>query len=122
MLYPHREAELQGYLRIVSNVFQAAPRDPHAAINFDTEVWKHYEQSPYRLDDWNQVQLPLLTQMFQAGAWASIGKHSLGSLPPSSSPSKRSVTICQNWNIGFCDDLCSNWCKHGSCSECGGQH
>lgn len=64
LLYPHQEAELQGYLKIVSDVFWAAPQDPQAAINFDAEVQKCYKQSPYQLNDCNQVQLPLLTQMF----------------------------------------------------------
>ena len=122
LLYPHRESELCGYLRIVNDVFRAAPRDPHAAINFDTEVHKRYEQSPYRLDDCNQVQLPLLTQMFQAGARAGVGKRSSGPPSTSSTPTKRSATICQNWNVGFCDDPCPNRRKHGTCSECGGQH
>jgi len=122
LLYPHRESELQGYLRIVSDVFRAAPRDPHAAINFDAEVRKRYEQSPYRLDNRNQTQLPLLTQMFQAGARASSSKRSSGPASTSSGPSKRSATVCQNWNIGFCDDPCVNRRKHGTCSECGGQH
>jgi len=47
LLYPHQELELCGYLKIVTDVFRAAPRDPHAAINFDAEVHKRYEQSPY---------------------------------------------------------------------------
>jgi len=122
LLYPHRETELRGYLKIVGDVFRAAPRDPHAAINFDAEVRKRYEQSPYRLDDRNQVQLPLLTQMFQAGARASAGKRGSGPPSTSSTPSKRSATVCYNWNLGFCEDPCPNRRKHGACSECGGQH
>jgi len=122
LLYPHRDSELQGYLRIVSDVFRAAPWDPHAAINFDAEVRKCYEQSPYRLDNRNQVQLPLLTQMFQAGAHASTSKRGSGPPSTSSAPTKRSATICNNWNLGFCEDPCSNRRKHGTCSECGGQH
>jgi hypothetical protein len=27
-----------------------------------------------------------------------------------------------NWNLGICDNPCDYGCKHGSCSECGGQH
>jgi len=122
ILYPHRGSELCGYLRIVSDVFRAAPRDPLAAIGFDAEVRKRYEHSPYRLDDRNQVQLPLLTQMFHAGARSGVGKRSAGSLSTPSNPSKRSTIICHNWNFGFCEDPCSNRRRHGTCSECGGAH
>ena len=119
---PHHEFELCGYLKIINDVFHAAPCDPLAAINFNAEVQKRYEHSPYRLDDHNQIQLPLLTQMFHAGVRSGTGKRSSGPLSMLSNPSKRSVTICLNWNFGFCEDPCSNCHKHGACSECGGSH
>lgn len=122
ILYPHRESELRGYLKIVNDVFRAAPRDPFAAINFDAEVRKRYENSPYRLDDRNQVQLPLLTQMFNAGARSGSGKRNFVPSSSTGNPAKRSAVICLNWNFGTCEDPCNNRRKHGSCSECGGQH
>ena len=122
ILFPHRKPELHGYLKIVNDVFRAAPRDPLAAINFDAEVRKRYEHSPYRLDDQNQVQLPLLTQMFHAGARSGTGKQNSVPLTMSSNPQKRSATVCYNWNFGFCEDPCPNRRKHGTCSECAGQH
>jgi len=122
ILYPHRGSELQGYLKIVNDVFRAAPRDPLAAINFDAEVRKRYENSPYRLDDRNQVQLPLLSQMFHAGARSRIEKRSSGAVPLSGNSPKRNAIPCHNWNFGTCEDPCANRRKHGSCSECGGPH
>jgi hypothetical protein len=66
--------------------------------------------------------LPLLTQMFHAGARSGTGKRNSAPLTTSSNPQKRSATVCYNWNFGFCEDPCPNRRKHGTCSECAGQH
>ncbi|KIL54302.1 hypothetical protein M378DRAFT_92832, partial [Amanita muscaria Koide BX008] len=65
-LYPHRVQELEKYLEIVTDVFRAAPGEPHRAIQFDLEARDRYSKRPFRMDDRSQLNLPLLAQLFQA--------------------------------------------------------
>ena len=119
LLYPHRVYELQKYRRTIIDLFRATPFKPTIAIYFDIEVRDRYARSPFRLDDRDQLQVPLLAQLFRGSA--SYNKRDLDSDPTSASQ-KRATVPCQNWNLGFCDDPCPNHRKHGFCCECGGQH
>ncbi|RDB19251.1 hypothetical protein Hypma_013709 [Hypsizygus marmoreus] len=106
--------------------FRAVPGDPSAAIRFDLEARDRYAKSPFRMDDHNLLQLPLLAQMFRASFGAasppssSHGMHNLHA--PNSSPTKRGSTPCRSWNYDSCEDPCENHQKHGSGSECGAKH
>lgn len=120
-LFPHRKSELMEYRRHVDNVFRAAPQDPTAAIDFDVEARHHYEKNPFRMDDINKLQAPLLAQMFR-GRSGGLKRGHDGQTGPSSPSSKRASVICHNWNFGSCADPCVNRRKHGTCSECGEQH
>jgi hypothetical protein len=39
LLYPHRKTELESYMGIIEELFQAAPRSPSVAILVDAEAW-----------------------------------------------------------------------------------
>jgi len=111
ILYPHRLNELNTYQDMVVELFRAVPYDPFVAINVDAEARDRYARSPYRMDDRNRFQLPLLSQMLRKReAVDTMG------------PSKRATIPCQNWSLGICSDPCTFRCKHGICSECGGKH
>jgi hypothetical protein len=119
-LYEHRKTELQGYRRIVNEVFRATPHDPLIAIRFDAEVRDRYSRAPFRLDDRLYTNAPLLTEMFKASSRV-LGKRTSTSTAVASQ-SKRSTVVCINWNLGRCADPCANRRKHGSCSECAADH
>jgi hypothetical protein len=122
-LYPHRVAELAGYLKVVTDLFRAVPRDPLVAIRFDAEARDKYAKSPYHLDDRDQHNLTLLSQMFNhSPASSNSSKRSLVAGDQTASSSKRATIPCQNWNLGFCDAPCNNRRLHGTCSECGKPH
>jgi hypothetical protein len=119
LVYPHREEELQGYRRIVMELFRAVPNDPSVAINFDVDVRARYAKEPFHMDDRNRINIPLFAQMFNTA-------HTPAKRPGSSALSpnnpKRANVACINWNYGRCADPCENRRKHGDCSECGGKH
>ncbi|KAJ6607544.1 hypothetical protein B0H10DRAFT_2439533 [Mycena sp. CBHHK59/15] len=46
LLYPHRAAELSGYLKVVTDLFRAVPQDPSVAIRFDAVARDKYAKSP----------------------------------------------------------------------------
>ncbi|KAJ7194452.1 hypothetical protein GGX14DRAFT_537399 [Mycena pura] len=56
-LYPHREVELSGYLKVVTDLFRAVPHHPFARDK--------YAKSPYHMDNRNDHNLTLLAQMFR---------------------------------------------------------
>jgi hypothetical protein len=118
LLYPHCQGELDKYQLTVMSLFRAVPNNPSSAIQFDIEARDRYARSPYRLDDKEELQLPLLTQLYRGANSGS--KHDSDS--PASGFSKRATVPCQNWSLGICNDPCPNRRKHGICSECGGQH
>ena len=118
LVYRHRSSELQAYHRMVTDLFHAVPHDLSIAIAFDLEARDHYAKSPFRMDDWSQLNVPLLARMFQ-GTSSSLKKRS-NPVPSSSSPSKCSSVPCRNWNMGICDTPCLNGHRHGICSECEG--
>ena len=120
LVYRHCSSELQAYHRMVTDLFRAVPHDSSSAIAFDLEACDRYAKSPFRMDNWSQLNVPLLARMFQ-GTSSSLKKHS-NPVPSSSSPSKHSLVPCRNWNMGICDTPCPNGCRHGICSECEGQH
>ncbi|KAJ6559127.1 hypothetical protein DFH09DRAFT_922034, partial [Mycena vulgaris] len=66
LLYPHRAGELSGYLKVVTDLFRAAPTDPAIAIRFDVEARERYAKSPFHLDDRSQLNIALLSQMFRS--------------------------------------------------------
>jgi hypothetical protein len=121
----HREDELRRYRSIVMDVFRAAPSNPLVAIQFDVEVRDKYAKKPFRLDDRDQLNLPLLAQMFRAPSSATSSRPSKHVMPASSSgsPTKRSDVPCRNWSFGSCTtDPCPNRRKHGICCICGAGH
>jgi len=120
ILYEHRKTELQGYRRIVNEVFRAAPHDPLIAIRFDAEMRDRYSRAPFCMDDRIHTNAPLLTEMFKTSS-RTLGKRTTGS-PTAGSVSKRATVVCLNWNFGRCSDPCANRRKHGSCSECAAEH
>jgi len=119
LVYPHREEELQGYRRIVMELFRAVPHDPLVAINFDIDVRARYAKEPFRMDDRNRINVPLFAQMFNT---AHAPAKRPGSSTLSANNPKRANVPCINWNYGRCTDPCENRRKHGDCSECGGKH
>ena len=119
LVYRHRSSELQGYQRMVTDLFRAVPHDPSIAIAFDLEARDRYAKSPFCMDDRSQLNVPLLARMFQGGS--SFKKRS-NPAPPSNTPSKRSSVPCWNWNMGLCSAPCPNGRRHGICSECEGGH
>jgi hypothetical protein len=125
LIYPHRTAELQGYRRMVMDIFRATPSNPTAAINFDVEARDQYAKQPFHMDDRSRLHLPLLTQLFTTANASST--HSVSrkrAISPSSvtSTAKRTDVPCSNWNWGRCQDPCPNRRKHGTCCVCGEDH
>ncbi|KAJ7191130.1 hypothetical protein GGX14DRAFT_381423 [Mycena pura] len=120
-LYPHRAAELSGYLQVVTDLFHAVPHEPSIAIRFDVEARDKYAKSPYHMDDRTQHNLTLLSQMFRPSTAGSSSKRALQD-NQSAGSAKRTAIPCHNWNLGFCEAPCSNRRMHGSCSECGKSH
>ena len=120
LLYPHRQDELGEYERMVCSIFRAAPHNPLSGIQFDVETRQRYAKSPFRMDDKNESHLSILSQLYRASSQNSQKRPSDGG---GSSRPKRPTTACHNWNLGVCNsDPCPNRRKHGTCSECGGQH
>ncbi|KAF8891923.1 hypothetical protein CPB84DRAFT_1816247 [Gymnopilus junonius] len=105
LVYFHCADELEGYRQFVLDLFCTAPSQPQLVISFKVEVQDKYAKSPFHLDDHPH---------------SGVGvKRAAPSLPQ---PVKWSMVICQNWNLGWCEDPCKNRCKHGYYSECSGQH
>jgi hypothetical protein len=119
LVYPHREEELQGYRRIVMELFRAVPHDPSIAISFDADVRARYAKEPFRMDDRNQINVPLFAQMFNT-TQAPVKRPGPSALFANNT--KCANILCINWNYGCCMDPCKNRCKHGDCSECGRKH
>ena len=86
LVYCHCSSELQGYQRMVTDLFHAVPHDLLIAIAFDVEARNHYAKSPFRLDDRTQLNVPLLAHMFQGSSPSS--KKRSNPMASSSSPSK----------------------------------
>lgn len=118
LLYPHRQNELEGYERMVQDIFRASPQSPLVGIQFDVETRQRYAKSAFRMDDRNQSFLSILSQLFRTGSQGTK-RPSDGPGPPKS---KKHATICRNWNLGLCEEPCPNKRKHGVCSECAGRH
>ena len=92
LVYRHRFSELQGYQRMVTDLFCTVPHDPSIAIAFDVEARDRYAKSPFRLDDRTQLNVPLLVRMFQGSSPSSKKRSNPMGSP--SSPSKRSSVPC----------------------------
>ena len=123
-LYPHWIQELEKFLEIVTDVFRAAPGEPHRAIQFDLEVRDRYSRRPFRMDDRSQLNLPLLAQLFQTANSRSSLQGTKRTDHASSTPAtKRADTPCRKWSFGTCTtDPCPNKWKHGICFICGEPH
>ena len=65
LVYKHRASELEFYKRFVLDLFRGAPFDPKVAISFDLEARDRYAKSPFRMDDRNELNIPLFTQIFR---------------------------------------------------------
>jgi hypothetical protein len=120
LLYPHRKTELESYMGIIKELFRATPHLPSVAILVDAEARDRYAKHPFWMDDQNQLNPSILTQMFKAAPSQSLGKR-----PASSSPAiiKKPGSICHNWNLSFCNNSeCPYQQTHGVCCECGGAH
>jgi len=120
LLYPHRQDELGEYECMVCSIFHVAPHNPLSGIQFNSKTRQRYAKSPFQMDDKNESHLLILSQLYCASSQGNQ-KHLLDG--GGSSQPKRPTTPCHNWNLGICvSDPCPNRCKHGVCSECGGQH
>jgi len=122
LIYPHRKTELQGYRQIVTDVFRASPNNPSIAIEFDGEVRDRYAKHPFHMDDRNQLNLPLMTQLFRAAGASTTGNSLKRAASPSLPSAKRTDVPCRNWSWGRCQDPCPNRRKHGICCICGENH
>lgn len=122
LLFPHRQDELDGYERMVINIFRVSPHNPLGGIQFDSETRQRYAKSPFRMDDKDESHLSILSQLYRASSQVENNKHKRAVDAVGSSRQKRATTICNNWNLGFCEDPCPNRRKHGVCCECGGRH
>jgi len=97
LVYPHHEEELQGYRRIVMELFGAVLHDPSIVINFDIDVQACYAKEPFRMDDCNQINVPLFAQMFNT---AHAPAKRPGSFALSVNNAKHAAVPCINWNYG----------------------
>jgi hypothetical protein len=121
IVYPHRGDELAGYRQIISEIFHKAPEDPGLAIQFDVEVRERYAKTPFRIDNRLEHNTSFLAQMVAAAR--SIGTLGKRRSSGEGSISKRPQLVCENWNMGRCEDTpCKGRRRHGVCSECGGYH
>ncbi|KAF9501189.1 hypothetical protein BDN71DRAFT_1479744 [Pleurotus eryngii] len=121
MVYPHRKDELVLYHRYISDLFHAIP-SPLTTIRLDAEVRERYARLPFRLDDRTKMDIPLYVQIFRGSPLATAkNKRPLATNSPTS-PSKRTSSVCLNWNFSNCADPCPNKRRHGICSECGDKH
>jgi hypothetical protein len=93
--YPHRNNELEGYKKILLDMFRTTPEDPSFAIKFDVDVRERYARSPYRIDIKDNLQTALLGQVF-AAAHPTKPLSKRITMPEAGSSRKRS--ICENWN------------------------
>jgi len=70
-LFPHQNEELRGYQSIVMNLFQVASSNPAVAISFDIHVCDKYLKKSFHLDDQDQLNFPLLTQMLSLAPYST---------------------------------------------------
>lgn len=119
MAFPHREGELKDYKRMVVEIFRAVSHSASAGIKFDLDVRMRYAKEPFRMDQRDQLQIALFSQMF-----SPVSSPSKRSFPGQLTPnvSKRSEVCCINWNYNNCEEPCPNRRKHGECSACHGKH
>jgi hypothetical protein len=123
--FRHRESELRAYRSLVMEFFRAAPNDPLVAIEYDVEVRDKYARKPFRLDNQDQLNFPLLAQVFRGSTSSFTPRSSTKRIAPSSlgSTPKRVDVPCRNWSYGSCKaDPCPNRRKHGICCICGEGH
>ncbi|KAF5381547.1 hypothetical protein D9615_005612 [Tricholomella constricta] len=101
IVYLHRVRELEGYRKVVIELFRASS-NPLVAIQFDIDARDRYAKLPFRLDDRVELQTPLFAQVFRGpSSTGSTGKRKAGPGSGSASPagSKRKNVPCQNWNL-----------------------
>jgi len=124
--FPHREAKLCDYQTIVMDLFHAMPANPLITILFNAHVYDKYSKKPFHLDDHNQLNFPLLTQMLSPSVPSSshANKHVAPSQPSTSGSNQKCVDEpCCNWSYGTCkSEFCPNHRKHGVCCICGEGH
>jgi hypothetical protein len=100
LIYTHWVDELQHYKKKVMDIFQSDPDNPLAGIRFNTEVWERYAKNPFHMDDHNRTNTYMFSHMLRTSL-----KHSGLSKSSQSNP-KHTMTVCDNWNLGKCSDLC----------------
>ena len=124
--FSYREAKLRDYQSIVMDLFQAAPANPLAAISFDVQVHDKYSKKPFHLDNWAQLNLPLLTQILSLTSPnpSCANKRAISSQVSVSVNNSKHVDVpCHNWSFGICKaEVCPNRHKHGICCVCGEGH
>lgn len=102
-------------------LFQDMPGHPQLTIQFNIEVHDHYVKKAFHMDDWSQLNIPLLAQMF-----CLAGSSPLRSFKQAGATlnnlAKHSDVPCHNWSFGKCEEPCSNRQKHGVCCVCSKQH
>lgn len=117
--YPHRDEELEEYREMVLDLFRAAEGHLSIAIKFDADVWERYSRSPFRLNSRDHTSTQLLAQMFSG----LPGNPKKRVFPQDFQGTRRTDTICENWNLGKClETPCRFRHIHGICSECSGTH
>lgn len=121
VFYPHRSGELASYRAKILDFFHSIPSGAVIAIHFDRDVRNRYARNPFRMDDQKALYVPFLAQVFRVSSFSAAGTKRASS--SQSQPRKRSSTICQNWNMGFCNsDTCPSNRRHNICCECYGGH
>ncbi|KAF5368147.1 hypothetical protein D9615_010186 [Tricholomella constricta] len=70
LVYIHRVSELEGYRKVVIELFRASP-NTSVAIQFDVDARDRYAKLPFRLDDRVELQTPLFAQVFRGSSSSS---------------------------------------------------
>ncbi|KAG6881850.1 hypothetical protein C0993_012649, partial [Termitomyces sp. T159_Od127] len=92
VFYPHHETELSSYRGHILDFFRSLPGAASVAIQFDRDARDRYARKPFRMDDYNELHVPLLSQLLSASASAS-GSNLKRSIPYQGQGRKRSSTI-----------------------------
>ena len=124
--FPCWEAELRDYQAIIMDLFHAVPANHFVTISFDLQVQDKYSKKPFHLNDWAQLNIPLLAQMLSPSTPNPPHMHKRSiffqAVVPVSNPEHMDV-LCHNWSFGMCKaEVCPNCHKHGVCCICGEGH
>ncbi|KAG6852963.1 hypothetical protein C0991_007881 [Blastosporella zonata] len=117
LFYPHRQRELRVYREEVIDIFQRGIHSISTTLNFDIDARSHYANQPFRLDDMVRLQKMYTDQVIKSNQ----ASKQTTSFALSSIPKRKAIPICQNWNLGTCNDEdCPQ--RHGLCNKCRENH